>query len=139
MKKHLLVLAAFAALAQSAYGQEIKLNPAALEFARQLIRGGRAISDKKGAWRMDKPSPARENDCIRAYGFEEYAKWHLGIDNRHSLHSKSHFKFPFGDFTVVHRCGLLAVKVRAHEYGYAEIEAAADRLLAEIEINRTRH
>jgi hypothetical protein len=39
---------------------------------------------------------------------------------------------------VLHHCGLLAVKARAHEYGYADSEAAANQLLAEIEINRSK-
>ena len=139
MKSHLLVLAAFTTLTPSLHAQPIELNPAALQFARQLIREGRAISDKKGAWQTDKPSTARENDFIRGHGFEEYAKWHLGIDDRRSQHAKAHYKFPFGDFNVLHRCGLLAVKARAHEYGYADIEAAADQLLAALEINRSKH
>src|SRR5437773_5869422 len=37
--------------------------------------------------------------------------------------------FPFGDFKNVHRCGLLAVKSRAHQFGYADIEKAATQLI----------
>jgi len=96
------------------------------------------MTDKKGAWRGDQSSTTQENEFVRAYGFEEYGKWHLGLDNRHSLHSKSHYKFPFGDFKAIHRCGLLAVKARAHEYGYFEIEAAADQLLVELQSARPR-
>lgn len=80
----------------------------------------------------------RKNDFIRAHGFQEYSKWHLGIDKRHKPGSKARYKFPFGDFTNVHRCGLLAVKARARQYGYADIEAAAEQLLAELEITRPR-
>jgi hypothetical protein len=116
----------------------ISLNSAALEFARRLIKEGRVVADRKGAWRRDRPSSAQENDFIRARGLEEYGKWHLGIDNRHSARTKSYYKFPFGDFNVLHRCGLLAVKARAHEYGYFDIEAAAGQLLAELEFNRPR-
>jgi len=129
--------ASYALAADAPKSAAISLNPAALQFARQLIREGRMISDLKGAWQTDKPSTARENDFIRGHGFEEYAKWYLGIDNRRSRRAKAHYKFPFGDFDVLHRCGLLAVKARAHEYGYADIEAAADQLLAELEINRS--
>ena len=74
-----------------------------------------------------------------AYGMTEYAKWHLGIDNRHSALSKAHYKFPFGNFDVLHRCGLLAVKERAREFHYDDIESAADQLLAELESNRPTH
>jgi hypothetical protein len=114
--------------------QSITLNRAALLNAHGLISEGRLIVDKKGAWQQDKPSAAQKNEFIRLRGFDEYGKWHLGIDGRHKVGSKAHYKFPFGDFKALHRCGLLAVKARAHEYGYADIEAAADQLLAEIEI-----
>jgi len=133
----LILLCTFSCLAaEKPNTRAIKLNLAALEFARQLIKEGRAVPDRKGAWRGDKPSTAQENEFIRAHGFNEYGKWHLGIDNRHSAGSKAHYKFPFGDFNSLHRCGLLAVKARAHEYGYGDIEAAADQLLVEIQINR---
>ena len=118
--------------------QSITLNRAALLNAYELISEGRVILDKKGAWQQDKPSAAQKNEFVRLRGFEEYGKWHLGIDGRHKIGSKAHYKFPFGDFKALHRCGLLAVKARAHEYGYADIEAAADKLLAEIEIKTPR-
>ncbi len=144
MNKYLTVSAIFAALIaciQPVGAEEkpsITLNPVAFEFARQLIREGRIIGDKRGAWQGDKPSRARENEFVRESGLEEYGKWHLGIDNRHSAHGKAHYKFPFGDFSALHRCGLLAVKARAHEFGYPDIEVAADQLLAQMQINRPR-
>jgi hypothetical protein len=116
----------------------ISLSEEGLQFARQLIREGRVVADHKGGWAMHKPSGAVENEFIRAHGFDEYAKWHLAIDAKHSEETKAHYKFPFGDFTNVHRCGLLAVKARAHEYGYADIEAAATQLLSLIESVRPR-
>jgi hypothetical protein len=94
-------LAFFTAGAQVIRAQEkapVKLNPAALEFARQLIREGRVVTDKKGAWRADKPSTAQENEFVRHHGFEIYGQWHLGVDSHHTTHSKAHYKFPFGDF-----------------------------------------
>jgi hypothetical protein len=118
--------------------QSVSLNRAALLNAYALISEGRVILDKKGAWQHNQPSPAQKNEFVRLRGFEEYGKWHLGIDGRHKVASKAHHKFPFGDFKALHRCGLLAVKARAHEYGHADIEAAADQLLAEIEINAPR-
>ena len=119
--------------------QSITLNRAALLNAYELISEGRVMVDKKGAWQQDKPSAAQKNEFVRLRGFEEYGKWHLGIDGRKKIGSKAHYKFPFGDFKALHRCGLLAVKARAHEYGYADIEAAADQLLAAIEIKTPRH
>ena len=107
----------------------IKLNENAVAFASQLIRKGNLIIDGKGSWHAHKPSPAAENDFIRAYGFAEYAKWHLGVDERYAANTKRRYKFPYGDFTNVHRCGLLAVKARAAEHKYHDIEDAAARLM----------
>ena len=109
------------------------VNLTALQFAQQLIKDGRVILDQKGNWTHDHPSTTRNNEFTRAQGLEEYGKWHLGIDSRHQSGSKAHCRFPFGDFNLVHRCGLLAVKARAHEYGYAEIETAAAQLLEMLE------
>jgi hypothetical protein len=103
----------------------IKLNENAFAFAAQLIKEGRVIADRKGAWSGDRPSADEENEFIRLHGFGEYAKWHLGIDERYPENTKRRYKFPYGDFKSVHRCGLLAVKARAHQYGYIEIENAA--------------
>jgi hypothetical protein len=52
----------------------------------------------------------------------------LGVDLRFPENSKRRYKFPYGDFKDVHRCGLLAVKARAGEYRYADIENAAAEL-----------
>jgi hypothetical protein len=119
-----------------AEGHPITFNRAAFDYACELIAGGRVVADKKGSWRAHHTSRSEENKFIHNHGFAEYAKWHLGIDSRHSSQSKTHYKFPFGDFAALHRCGLLAAKARAHQSGYAEIEAAADQLLSRIEIRQ---
>jgi hypothetical protein len=120
-----------AAVAQPASG--IKLNQNAFTFAAELIRQGHFIADHKGAWREHKPSPEVENEFIRERGLAEYAKWHLGVDDRYAVNTKGRYKFPYGDFSNVHRCGLLAVKVRAQQYGYAEIGNAAAELEHKLE------
>lgn len=110
-------------------GGGIKVNEDAVAFASRLIQERHLIADCKGAWREHKPSPDVENEFIRAHGFAEYAKWHLGVDERYAVNTKRRYKFPYGDFTNVHRCGLLAVKARAAEYKYHDIEDAAARLI----------
>jgi hypothetical protein len=119
-------------------GGSIKVNEDAVAFASELIQEGHLIADRKGAWREHKPSPDMENDFIRAHGFAEYAKWHLALDERYAVNTKSRYKFPYGDFKNAHRCGLLAVKSRAREHGYNEIEDAATKLLQMIESARPR-
>src|SRR5882762_9561194 len=106
----------------------IKLNENAFAFAAQLIKEGDVIADGKGAWSGHQPSTDEENEFIRLRGFGEYSKWHLGIDPRFAENTKRRYKFPYGDFENIHRCGLLAVKARAHQYGYAKIESAAAEL-----------
>jgi hypothetical protein len=114
--------------AQAQSGGSVKLNEDAVAFASQLIQEGHFIADRKGAWRDHKPPLAAENEFIRVHGFGQYAKWHLGIDRRFPENTKRRYKFPYGDFKNVHRCGLLAVEARARQYGYTEIENAAAEL-----------
>jgi hypothetical protein len=105
-----------------------QLNDDALTFAAELVQKGHFIADRKGAWTEHRPSADEENEFIRLHGFAGYAKWHLGIDIRFPENTKRRYKFPYGDFKNVHRCGLLAVKARASQHGYAEIENAATEL-----------
>jgi hypothetical protein len=114
-----------------------KLNQTALESCKELIRRGRVIIDKKGAWGQHQPSSEEENEFIRLHGFEEYAKWHLGIDEGRSEATKARYKFPCGDFKNVHRCAVLAVKNRAAQFNYDEIEQVASDLLQLIEMQQS--
>jgi hypothetical protein len=107
----------------------LRLNEDGFAFAVQLIKQGHFIADGKGAWSEDRPSTELENQFIRQHGFDEYAKWHLGIDERYAENTKRRYKFPYGDFKNVHRCGMLAVQTRARQYNYTEIENAAAQLL----------
>lgn len=108
--------------------RSIQLNEDALAFSAELIKEGRFIADHKGSWTEHRPSADEENEFIRLHGFAAYAKWHLGIDKQFPERTKRRYKFPYGNFKDAHRCGLLAVKARAHQYGYAEIENAATKL-----------
>jgi hypothetical protein len=108
------------------------LNQNAFAFAEQLIKEGHVIADGRGAWSEHRPSAEDENAFIRMNGFSEYAKWHLGIDERYPENTKRRYKFPYGDFKNVHRCGLLAAQSRAAEHRYYDIEDAAARLIENI-------
>src|SRR5437868_13459662 len=76
--------------------EEVKLNEGALSFGKELIEQGRFVSDRRYAWGEQQSSAGEENEFIRQHGFAEYAKWHLGIDDRHAENSKARYKFPFG-------------------------------------------
>ena len=112
-----------------AQSRTVKLNENAFAFAKELITQGRAVVDKKNSWRNHHPMAEAENEFIRVQGFAEYRKWYLGIDETHAEDTKARYKFPFGDLRNLHRCGLLAVKSRAHQFGYADIEKAAIQLI----------
>ena len=107
----------------------IKLNDNAVAFAIQLVKEGHFTPDGKGGWREHRPSADQENEFIRLHGFSEYAKWHLAVDERYAQNTKRRYKFPYGDFSNVHRCGLLAARSRAAEYRYRDVEGAAVRLI----------
>ena len=107
----------------------IILNQAAILYAEELIEDRRFTADQRNAWREHHPSADQEIEFVRAHGFGEYAKWYLVLDQSHAPDTKARYKFPCGDFKIIHRCALLAVKSRARQFGYAEVENAAARLL----------
>ena len=111
----------------------VRLNRTAVQFAQRVIGNGKAVWDERDDWSEHQPSTRRENTFIRAHGFGEYAKWHLGFDDNEPDDTKEHYMFPYGDFEFVHRCGLLAAESRAGQYKHTAIEAAAARLLGMLE------
>jgi hypothetical protein len=111
----------------------VKLNQRAFEFAKELIKEGLFVYDDRDAWSEHQPSAQEENEFIRQYGMGEYAKWHLGIDDAEDEDRKGRYKFPYGDFRKVHRCGVLAAESRAGQYKHFDIEVAAAHLHGMIE------
>jgi hypothetical protein len=106
----------------------VKLNKRAFEYATELIEQGKFVFDEKDMWSEHQPSAQDENEYIREHGFGEYAKWFLGIDTDEDEDNKGRYKFPYGDFEKVHRCGVLAAESRAGQYKYDDIEDAAAHL-----------
>jgi hypothetical protein len=104
------------------------LNKRSYAFAEGKIKNGNVVRDQRDDWSEHQPSAAQENEFIEAHGWDEYANWHLGVDDEASEHTKARYKFPYGDFARVHRCGLLAAEVRAGRMKYRDIEQAAIRL-----------
>jgi len=117
----------------------VTLNIGAFEYAKELIKEGQVIADGRGAWGEHQPSAGAENEFIRLHGFGEYAKWHLGIDDRYAENTKRRYRFPYGDFKNIHRCGLLAAQSRAAQRKYFEIANAAAQLKAMIDMTREAH
>jgi len=117
----------------------VKVNTGALEYAKELIKKGHIVADGRGAWSEHHPSAVAENEFIRLHGFGEYAKWHLGIDDRYAENTKRRYKFPYGDFKNVHRCGVLAARSRAGQHKYYKVENAAAQLKAMIAMTMETH
>ena len=106
----------------------VKLNVEAFEHAMELLKGKHVVADDGVAWHEHRPSAEKEDQFIRQHGIAEYAKWYLGIDDREAVESKARYKFPYGDFKNVHRCGIVAVENKACESEYYAIELAASEL-----------
>lgn len=102
----------------------VTLNERAFEHAKALIIDGRFVYDDRDAWSEHQPSAAEENRFIEEHGYDEFARWYLGVDDEAPEDTKSRFKFPYGDFEKVHRCGLLAAESRAGQRKYFDIELA---------------
>lgn len=99
------------------------LNPRAVEHAARLIQAGRFLRDERDAWRAHQPTAKDAAHHARRHGDEAHALWYLSDDAR----------FPYGDFSRVHRCALLAAEAAAVEFGFEEIAGAAARLRALID------
>jgi hypothetical protein len=106
----------------------ITLNERSYAFAQDQIKNGQVVLDQRDDWSEDQPSARQENEFIEAHGWDEYANWHLGLDDEASEHTKARYKFPYGDFAKVRRSGVIAAEVRAGQNKYRDIEDAAVHL-----------
>jgi hypothetical protein len=106
----------------------VKLNRTAFDHAKTLIAEERFVLDERDDWSEHQPSAEEENRFIQQHGLAEFAKWHLGLDDEHDEDNKGRYKFPYGDFERVHRCGLLAAESRAGQYKHVDIELAVAHL-----------
>ncbi|MFG6402001.1 hypothetical protein [Microbacterium sp. P04] len=106
----------------------IEVNEPALSYARDLIRRGKVVRDQRD-WSEVAPTTQQENEVIERDGWSEYARWHLGVDPSENPETKKAYSFPFGDFSEVHRSGVIAGESRAGQYHHTEVEAAFKSLL----------
>ena len=114
----------------------MNLNRSAYGFAQQLVRDRHVVLDDRDAWSEHRPSAQVENAFIERHGLREYAKWHLGVDTEMGEETKGRYKFPYGDFEDVHRCGVLSAESRAAQNEYADIASACAHLHGMLEALR---
>jgi hypothetical protein len=105
-----------------------KLNKHSFEFAQDQIKQGKVVLDQRDDWSEHQPSTRQENEFIEAHGWDEYANWHLGLDDEAREQTKARYKYPYGDFDKVHRCGVLSAEVRAGRNKHSDIEDATIKL-----------
>jgi hypothetical protein len=90
-----------------AYGgnMTITLNQGSFAFAQEQIRAGKVVLDQRTDWSEHQLSTGQENEFLQTHGWDEYAHWHLGVDDEASEDTQARYTFPDGDFARVHRCG----------------------------------
>jgi hypothetical protein len=116
----------------------IHLNHEALDHAKRLVREGKVSRDERDDWSEHAPTAAEENSFIDDHGFEEFARWHLGEDASENAETKGRYSFPFGDFSRVHRCGVISAESRAAQNDHDTVATAARELLALIDEGGTK-
>ena len=104
-----------------------EVNPAGVAFCRELIEKKRYVIDSD--WGDSQPNADAENDYLEKHSWEEYSGWHLGLTDGPGDDTKARYAFVFGDFSRVHRSGLIACVYRASEWRHKEVELAAHDLL----------
>jgi hypothetical protein len=103
------------------------VNEAGIAHARKLIGTRQYVLDSD--WGEVQPRAAEENAFLESHGFQEYAKWHLGLTEGAAEETKARYAFSYGDFRRLHRSGIIACHYRAAEWRHKEIELAAHELL----------
>ena len=107
------------------------VNKAAVERARELIKARRYVL--RSDWGEVQPSADEQNAYLEKHSWEEYAAWHLGLTEGANDETKARYAFVVGDFSRVHRTGLIACVYRASEWRHKDVELAAHDLLQHLD------
>jgi hypothetical protein len=117
----------------------VTLNRRGYDHAQKLVADRRVEIDERDDWSEHQPSADAENRFIEEHGMDAFARWHLGQDDEKGEDTKGRWKFPYGDFDKVHRCGVLSAESRAAQYGHQDIEVAAAHLHGAIDALASAH
>jgi hypothetical protein len=110
------------------------VNERGVKRARGLIDSRQYVV--RSEWGDVQPRAAQENAYLESHAWEEYAEWHLGLTDGATDETKARYAFVYGDFTRLHRTGLIACHYRAAEWEHKEIELAAHDLLQYLDAKR---
>jgi hypothetical protein len=103
------------------------VNQEGLAFARELIAKRQYVLNSE--WGTVQPKAAAQTAYLERHGWEQYARWFLGLTDGARDQTKARYAFIFGDFRRIHRSGIIACHYRAAEWRHKEIELAAHDLL----------
>ncbi len=103
------------------------VNPEAVAHIEKLIAAHRYVLDSD--WGDVQPDAAAQNAYLERHDWDDYARWHLGLTDGATDGTKARYAFGVGDFSRVHRSGLIACVYRAAEWRHKSVERAAYRLL----------
>ena len=107
-----------------------KTNPKGISHANSLISNGDVT--KPSSW--ERPSVEMENAYIDENGWDEFAKWFLGVDTSMDKETKGHYGYIYtSDFKTVDREGLRAIRQRSAQNGLSSVFAAAGKMIEAID------
>ena len=107
-----------------------KTNPKGISHANSLISNGNVT--KPSSW--ERPSVEIENAYIEENGWDDFAKWFLGIDTSMDKETKGHYGYIYtSDFKTVDREGLRAIRQRSAQNGLNGVFAAAGKMIEAID------
>ena len=112
------------------------VNPAGLAYARELIAKRQYVLDSQ--WGDVQPKAAAETAYLERHGWDDYARWFLGLTDGARDETKARYAFVVGDFRRIHRSGIIACHYRAAERRDKAVELAAHDLLQLIDETSSR-
>jgi hypothetical protein len=107
------------------------VNKRAVAYARRLIDSRTYVLDSD--WGTVQPGADAANAFLKSHGWDDYARWHLALTKGAADETKARYAFVYGDFSRVHRSGLIACRYRAAEWRHKAVELAAHRLLQQLD------
>ena len=107
-----------------------KTNAKGVSHANSLISSDDVT--KPSSW--ERPSVEMENAYIEENGWDEFAKWFLGVDTSMDKETKGHYGYIYtSDFKTVDREGLRAIRQRSAQNGLKGVFAAAGKMIEAID------
>ena len=107
------------------------VNEAGVGRARSLIDARQYVLESD--WGDLQPKEEVQNRYLERHTWDEYAGWHLGLNDGAPDETKGRYAFVYGDFRRVHRSALIACVYRAEEWRHKPIELAAFDLLQHLD------